>query len=588
MSKLGDPYFGAPTLEILLFQHFGYWGSTHPPRKNIMKAVTNNLILHFTALIILLLAIYPTAAKATGSEKCNGYIVSYGAPGTPGRVYDPLTDITKFTYTVSGSGQSCGALKFFSVEVPMCEPALNIVETTPYYSDWDPYWHPVWHRPMPDLYLDYSNPEGADPHFDLYGIQWFGDHGYNTPPPLVEAWESKVFMISFAGEVEEGEVDFGTRHIFNGKFVKQAGQIPGPSCGPICENRVSLFFNELEAGDIVSDQYQDLGISITTTNANPAGPHAAMIFDSAEPTGNDFDLGTPNRAFGGPGSPLLNFRTGSGVGNFNPLEKLLIIAENLNIPDDSAEGGVITIAFDSPTRICSAKLIDIDKSESGGKLVGTNDDGDIVFSKEFPRVGNNSVQTINVCELNGFEVTRLDISLEGSGAIDDLNFCVPPPTPEPTPTPTPCSEIDISDLQLELDGGIRRQARLVKRATVRLRRIDQSRAARRFVRRAKRAARDLANEGWTLIYSIPSLLTTCEDIPPLCTESTSNQETLALYSETSNALLSLLEQVVDRTSSARGEPRRGDQGLRTRGGDLASQVQTTASQIPGIVISCTS
>jgi len=63
-------------------------------------------------------------------------------------------------------------------------------------------------------------------------------------------------------------------------------------------------FEDYNTGDIVSeifiiDSFENVqvkGITMEFPNSN-----AAMIFDSSNPTGGDFDLGTPNEAYGGPG-----------------------------------------------------------------------------------------------------------------------------------------------------------------------------------------------------------------------------------------------------------------------------------------------
>ncbi|NJM97332.1 MAG: hypothetical protein HC800_09285 [Phormidesmis sp. RL_2_1] len=53
----------------------------------------------------------------------------------------------------------------------------------------------------------------------------------------------------------------------------------------------------LSAGTSIDDEYAALGLTIST----PRNAFGAMIFDSSNPTGGDFDLGTPNQKFGGPG-----------------------------------------------------------------------------------------------------------------------------------------------------------------------------------------------------------------------------------------------------------------------------------------------
>lgn len=101
------------------------------------------------------------------------------------------------------------------------------------------------------------------------------------------------------------------------------------------------------------------------------GPQSLIIFDSSHPTGDDFDLGTPNETCDPPGP-------GQGQGgeqgqqgeNCEPLYNLLIIAENIvdangdgrvDDPDDDAGGGEILFEFDSPFIIDYITIMDIDK-----------------------------------------------------------------------------------------------------------------------------------------------------------------------------------------------------------------------------------
>ena len=61
---------------------------------------------------------------------------------------------------------------------------------------------------------------------------------------------------------------------------------------------------QVETMMAVDNEFAALGISVTT---NDPINHPAMIFDSSNPTGGDWDLGTPNQAFGGPGRSVLAF-----------------------------------------------------------------------------------------------------------------------------------------------------------------------------------------------------------------------------------------------------------------------------------------
>ncbi len=143
----------------------------------------------------------------------------------------------------------------------------------------------------------------------------------------------------------------------------------------------------------------------------------------------DFDLGTPNHDFGGPG-------IGHGGREGHPGENavaegnLLIIAEDIvdnnnddlvDDPDDEAHGGTMFFEFDEPTRIESIKLVDIQSSAES--IISTFDDQDDLISEiEVDGLGNNSVQTITVQD-DG--VARLEIFMKHSGGVARVDTCVP-------------------------------------------------------------------------------------------------------------------------------------------------------------------
>jgi RHS repeat-associated protein len=171
----------------------------------------------------------------------------------------------------------------------------------------------------------------------------------------------------------------------------------------------------LSGGDILLEQFAAMGIHFTSHD--PAN-HPPMIFDSSNPTGGDYDLGTPNAKFGGPG-------TGNGGKsgrwkNDIPRQNILIISEDGDSldPDDNAHGGKLILTFDSPTAIDDIGLLDIDSGHNTIELYDVH--GERISTTNIPRRGDNSHQII---ALNAVDVSRLELNLAGSGAITDLIFC---------------------------------------------------------------------------------------------------------------------------------------------------------------------
>jgi hypothetical protein len=125
-----------------------------------------------------------------------------------------------------------------------------------------------------------------------------------------------------------------------------------------CNATKIVDFSAFKAGDVVTS----LGAGITVAAANENNDAvAAMIFNTAIPTGGDTDLGTPNQSFGGP-----------GIGNAGKKNKLfansaakgnaLIITEDgdASDPDDNGKGGTITFTFAKPIYVDSIGLLDND------------------------------------------------------------------------------------------------------------------------------------------------------------------------------------------------------------------------------------
>ena len=184
----------------------------------------------------------------------------------------------------------------------------------------------------------------------------------------------------------------------------------------------ALDFEGHPAGTIIDDEYEP---EITITTDDPVD-HPAMIFDTANPTGDDEDLGTPNADFGGPG-----IGAGGAAGqpgeNSQSHDGVLIITEDGSTtnPDDNEAGGTITLTFDVPRPVYAVEILDIDPDESGSVTANLADGGQVVTT--FGNLGNNSYQFVVV---DAQRVRSLDVTFSDSGALASVIFCPPPPVCE--------------------------------------------------------------------------------------------------------------------------------------------------------------
>lgn len=179
----------------------------------------------------------------------------------------------------------------------------------------------------------------------------------------------------------------------------------------------------------------------------PSDPETnrAIIFDSANPTGGDVDLGTPNEDFGGPGQGA-GGEEGSPFQNDVPLHNLLIIAQTLDDsdgdglvddPNDAFEDGMI-FEFDFSTitepfvpvdvTIFSITTIDGENMDNAGEVRLYDANGDLIDTFPFVAVGDNGVGTQIVGEpgVGVSGVDHIEVEVNGSNAIDNIEFSVLP------------------------------------------------------------------------------------------------------------------------------------------------------------------
>ena len=154
-------------------------------------------------------------------------------------------------------------------------------------------------------------------------------------------------------------------------------------------------FEGLASGDTVDGQFEGLTVSAQKSGDSDDSPNDAMIFDTANPTGGDRDLGYDDQ--------------GNAV----------IISEDgdSSDADDNMRGGTITFSFTDPSDVVSLRLLDVE--EAGGTIDLFDEDGELIETVDIPTTGDNGEQEVAI---NVSGVAIMDVNLTGSGAVDDLRY----------------------------------------------------------------------------------------------------------------------------------------------------------------------
>ncbi|GAA4896017.1 hypothetical protein GCM10023333_31510 [Ferrimonas pelagia] len=233
-------------------------------------------------------------------------------------------------------------------------------------------------------------------------------------------------------------------------------------------NAAEINFEGLNKGDIVNKLTEGSGVSgtrggeITVYGFNPklsTNDNAAVIFDSANPTGGDDDLGTPNEAFGGFGvdddmGDVVGGELNSQYENNQSLYNVLIINESSGLKDTNTNGLIDAddadvadpndadlqgqffefdfsgLARSKSVTINSVSYLDIEEEEgeSGARIE--------LYGPRLPKVGK--MISLNAVGDNGFNtiadigiegVTLMRIVMNGSGAVTGITFDEEPERP---------------------------------------------------------------------------------------------------------------------------------------------------------------
>jgi hypothetical protein len=149
---------------------------------------------------------------------------------------------------------------------------------------------------------------------------------------------------------------------------------------------------------------------IRRADGSYAAENHASIFDTANPTGDDLDLWTPDWGH------------------------VLIINQDLKPePNDNPWGGEMTLDFSEvgPVTMTSMKALDFDVYEGNSWVYLYDKAGNELYKVPIQNLGNMSQQEINLGNTKGVMTLKVVLDginehqmLAGSGAIDDIRFCV--------------------------------------------------------------------------------------------------------------------------------------------------------------------
>ena len=185
----------------------------------------------------------------------------------------------------------------------------------------------------------------------------------------------------------------------------------------------------LYAGEIPSEIYTNVGgrpINVYGVNPSFRGTNAAMIFDSYFPTGNDFDLGSPNQVFGGPG--IGEAGAVEPYVNKQKLGKILIISNDLNDGNPNDLESIGRLKFDFSDwgffKLHSITVIDVEGKYGSPNIELYGANSNLLATLDLPVTGDNGVKTEyfdrSIGSIEG--AVKMVVNLYGSGGID--NICI--------------------------------------------------------------------------------------------------------------------------------------------------------------------
>ena len=179
----------------------------------------------------------------------------------------------------------------------------------------------------------------------------------------------------------------------------------------------------------VEKEWELYGLVLSSTGGFGTKPR---LFDTANPGTKrygDPDLGAPNKHCPYPGPGLgEGGEQGAPGENCSPLGNVLIIQEvndNMDIPDDNADGGTITFDFTGREAeyVYEIGLLDVDYN-TNLEIVHGEGNGYKLTTISVPLLGDNSHQVISIDARN---VKKIVLTAEKSVAVSFIKFCYTPP-----------------------------------------------------------------------------------------------------------------------------------------------------------------
>lgn len=179
-----------------------------------------------------------------------------------------------------------------------------------------------------------------------------------------------------------------------------------------------------DTGSVPKGESWGVIISSNFSNLTP------VLFNSSSPTCGDWDLGSPNEAFGGPGKVTVGNKSPAGnisseYANDRALGMIIITQESHSrcVPDDNAEGGDILFEFSNTTFVTSVGMLDIEEVRGPSFIQTLDENGEILSTTSFVAAGDNTLQTITIQDDN---VKILRVRCEGSCGIGEVQIVTGP------------------------------------------------------------------------------------------------------------------------------------------------------------------